>query len=100
MSAKSNVTAVELGIDAAMALDVFNAAKKAKKAAEEQLKDAEHILRAALGSATVGTVNGIVAVKVIAGQNSHIDKAELQRIAPEVLAETLVVTPYTYLRTA
>ena len=55
-------------------------------------------LRAELGDALVGTVNGIPAVKVVASQNTHVDKEKLAELAPEVYAQTLVVTPYTYLK--
>lgn len=99
MSEETNVTAVELDIKAIVALDAFVEAKKAKKAAEEAMRKAEKELREALGNAVTGKVNGIPAVKVVASQNSHINKEVLETEYPEIFAQTLVTTPYTYLKT-
>lgn len=89
---------VELSLTGARALDVFVAAKEAEKIAIETRKEAEKFLRTEIGDALAATVNGVVALKVVTSQNSHVDKAELQRLAPEILAQTLVVTPYNYLK--
>ena len=97
MSNETNVTK-PLTLAGAKALDEFITAREAKKEAEKALRDAEARLRAELGEALEGTVNGIPAVKVVASQNSHIDKATLESAYPEVYAQTLVVTPYTYLK--
>ena len=97
MSEETNVT-TPLTLAGAKALDEFITARNAKKDAEKALRDAEARLRAELGSALEGTVNGIVAVKVVASQNSHIDKATLESEYPEIYAQTLVTTPYTYLK--
>lgn len=97
MSETTNVT-THLTIAGAAALDAFIAARDAKKAAEKAMRDAEQIIRAELGNAVEGTVNGIPAVKVVASQNSHINKEVLAADYPEVYAQTLVVTPYTYLK--
>lgn len=100
MSEQTNVpNAVELDIKAIVALDNFIEAKKAKKEAEEAMRIAEAQLRNALGEALTGNVNGVPAVKVVASKNSHIDKATLESEYPEIFAQTLVTTPYTYLKT-
>lgn len=97
MSNETNVT-TPLTIAGAKALDEFITARNAKKEAEKALREAEAKLRAELGEALEGTVNGIPAVKVVASQNSHINKEVLQKDYPEVFAQTLVTTPYTYLK--
>lgn len=99
MSESTNVKAVELPIEAIVALDTFIQAKKAKKEAEDALRTAEKTLREALGESLTGNVNGVPAVKVVASKNSHIDKATLESEYPEIFAQTLVTTPYTYLKT-
>ena len=99
MSDSTNVNAVELPIEAIVALDTFIQAKKAKKEAEEALRTAEKTLREALGGALTGKVNGVPAVKVVASKNSHINKEVLETEFPEIYAQTLVTTPYTYLKT-
>jgi predicted phage-related endonuclease len=99
MSNSTNVNAVELTIEATLALDTFIQAKKAKKEAEEALRGAEKALREALGEAITGNVNGVPAVKVIASKNSHINKEALETEYPEIYAQTLVTSPYTYLKT-
>lgn len=99
MSESTNVTTIALSLAGAVALDEFINAKKAKKEAEEALRSAEAKLRQELGNALVGTVNGISAVKVVSSQNSHVAKDILADKYPEVYAETLVVTPYNYLKT-
>ena len=97
MSNETNVT-TPLTLAGAKALDEFITARNAKKEAEKALRDAEARLRAELGNAVEGTVNGISAVKVVASQNSHINKELLATEYPEVYAQTLVTTPYTYLK--
>ena len=98
MSNETNVTK-PLTLAGAKALDEFITAREAKKEAEKALRDAEARLRAELGEALEGTVNGIPAVKVVASQNSHINKEVLETEYPEIFAQTLVTTPYTYLKT-
>jgi hypothetical protein len=98
MSESTNVTTTPLYFVGVSALDDFIAARNAKKEAEKAMRDAEARLRAELGDALIGTVNGIPAVKVVASQNSHIDKDKLVELAPEIYAQTLVTTPYTYLK--
>jgi indole-3-glycerol phosphate synthase len=97
MSEETNVT-TPLTLAGAKALDEFITARNAKKDAEKALRDAEKRLRAELGNALEGTVNGIAAVKVISSQNSHISKELLEKDYPEIYAQTLVTTPYTYLK--
>ena len=100
MSDSTNVpNVVELDIKAIVALDEFIEAKKAKKEAEKVMRDAEAKLRNALGEALTGNVNGVPAVKVVASKNSHINKEVLETEFPEIYAQTLVTTPYTYLKT-
>lgn len=100
MSSMTKVSSktVPLTLEAIIALDAFNNAKKAEAEAKKAKAHAEAILREALGEATEATVNGIVALKVIASRSTHIDKDALLTAFPEAYEATLKQTPYTYLK--
>jgi predicted phage-related endonuclease len=93
-----NKSEVELSSVAIVALTKFAEAKKAKAQAEKAIREAEAILRDELAEASVGTVSGVAAVKVVASHNSHIDKEGLKVAFPEVYEQYLNVTNYTYLK--
>jgi hypothetical protein len=95
---KAPSTTVHFSIEAIIALDAFNSAKKAEAEAKKAKAAAEVILREALGEATEGLVNGITAVKVVFSQNTRNDKEALQTAFPEAYEATLVSTPYSYLK--
>ena len=98
MSSETNVSTIPLTLEGVLALDEFINAKEAEKVAVAARKAADEKLRAVLGDAVVGTVNGIPAVKVVGSQNSRLNKSELQDKHPEIYNEFLVVTPYNYLK--
>ena len=85
--------------NAAILIAKFEAAKAAIKALEEQKATAEAELRQLLGDAEVGTINGVNRIKVATSSNSKIDRKVLQEAYPEAYEATLVVTPYTFLKT-
>lgn len=85
--------------DAATHIAKFEAAKAAIKALEEQKAAAEAALRELLGEAEVGTIAGVKRVKLAQSSNSKIDRKVLQEAYPEAYEATLVVTPYTFLKT-
>lgn len=104
--AKTNkvVEGVELSAKAVKALSVFNKAKEAEAKAKALKSKAEAILREALGESKAGIVEGIVAVRVVNGSNSHFDKVALKEFLGEkeyakATAEALKTTAYDYLRT-
>ena len=82
------------------ALTDFIQAKADEKSAKERKAIAEAILREALGTATVATVNGTKAFSLVSSKNSSFDSKMLQEKFPVAYAETLRVTPYDYIRTA
>jgi hypothetical protein len=90
---------VELSEAGAKALASFNKAKKAEAKAKALKEKAEALLRAELGEATSATVAGIVAVKVVAGKNSHFDRKALLENYPDAYQATYQETAYTYLKT-
>jgi len=76
----------------------FNAAKAAIKALEAKKAAAETALRAALGNASVGTINGVERVRVNHRNRSNIDREALKAAFPEAYAATLTETAYTVLQ--
>lgn len=84
---------------AAKLIAQFDATKAAIKALEEQKAAVEAELRQLLGDAEVGTIAGVNRIKVAQSTNSKIDRKLLQEAYPEAFQATLVVTPYTFLKT-
>lgn len=99
--AKSNKTVegVELSAKAVKALATFNKAKAAEAKAKALKAKAEEILREALGEAKAGIVDGIVAVRVVNGKNTHFDRELMKENFPEAFEATLRSTEYDYLKT-
>jgi predicted phage-related endonuclease len=85
--------------NAAVLIAKFEAAKAAIKALEEQKAEAESALRELLANAEVGTIAGVKRIKIAKSSNSKIDRKLLQEAYPEAFEATLVVTPYTFLKT-
>ena len=98
-SNKTQVTTVELSAAAVKALTIFNKAKAAEAKAKALKAKAEAILRAELGSAKAATVEGVVAVRVVNGSNSHFDRELMKELYPEAFTATLKTTEYDYLKT-
>jgi methylthioribose-1-phosphate isomerase len=90
---------VELTEAGVKALNAFNKAKKAEARAKALKEKAEAILRAELGNNTEATLEGVVALKVIASKNSHFDRKALLELYPEAYQATYQETAYTYLKT-
>ena len=104
--AKTNKTVegVELSTKAVKALAVFNKAKAAEAKAKALKSKAETILREALGEAKAGIVEGVVAVRVVNGSNTHFDREALEAFLGEqeykkAVDKALKTTAYDYLRT-
>lgn len=94
-----NTEAVAVLDPSAEALIVeFNAAKAAIKALEAKKAAAESAIRAALGGASVGTINGVERVRVNHRNRSNIDREALKAAFPEAYAATLTETAYTVLQ--
>lgn len=77
----------------------FNEAKAAIKLFEAEKAEAESALRDMLGSAEVGVIDGVERLRISARTTSKIDRELLKTAWPEAFEATLVVTPYTVLRT-
>jgi predicted phage-related endonuclease len=99
MSTQEVSAKVELDAVAIQALAQFRIAKEAEAAAKASKKQAEKILREALGSALVGTANGFDVIVVKDGVNTSFDRKVMLEIAPEVYNLTLRRTEYTFLDT-
>ena len=76
----------------------FNEAKAAIKALEAAKAAAETKLRAMLGDAIVGAINGVERVRILSRNRSNIDREALKTAFPEAHAATLVETQYTVLQ--
>mgnify|MGYP000440983776 FL=1 len=90
---------VELSEAGVKALNAFNKAKQAEAKAKAAKAKAEALLRAELGEATEATVQGVVAVKVIASKTSSFDRKALLDLFPEAYGATYRETEYDYLKT-
>jgi hypothetical protein len=101
VAVKSNKTVegVELSAKAIKALTTFNKAKAAEAKAKALKSKAEAILREALGEAKAGVVEGVVAVRVVNGANTHFDRELMKSLFPEAYEATLKTTEYDYLKT-
>ena len=91
-------TTTELSAEAQVALKQFADAKEAIKAFEAQKEQAEAILREALGTAEVGTVDGLSVVKVAKRERKGTDAKVLAEKFPEAYEATLVETAYSFLQ--
>jgi hypothetical protein len=98
---KSNKTtkAIELSEVGANAVKAFNKAKQAEAKAKALKAQAEEIIRAELGQSVEGMIGGLVAVKVVAGSNTHFDRELLQTVYAEAYEATIRKTAYTFVKT-
>lgn len=93
-------TTVAFDLDAAKAVQAFEEAKRIIREAEEAKKEAEAVIREALGSATAGTIAGVTVVKVSERERVSISASAVKE-ADEALYNRLAkVTPYSVLMTA
>jgi hypothetical protein len=99
--AKTNkaVEGIELSAKAVKALATFNKAKEAEAKAKALKSKAEAVLREALGEAKAGFVEGVVAVRVVNGKNTHFDREVMLANYPEAYEATIKTTEYDYLKT-
>jgi hypothetical protein len=93
------VEGVELSAKAVKALSAFNKAKQAEAKAKALKAKAEAVLREALGEAKAGFVEGVVAVRVVHGSNTHFDRELMKSTYPEAFEATIRSTEYDYLKT-
>lgn len=91
--------AVELSAKAIKALAAFNRAKAAEAKAKAAKAKAEAIVRAALGEAVKGTVEGVAVVSVVSSKNTSFDREVMKSLYPEAYEATLRTTEYDYLKT-
>jgi aminopeptidase N len=101
---KSNKTtktakAVELTEAGANAVKAFNKAKAAEAKAKAQKALAEEIIRQELGESVEGMIDGLTAVKIVSGSNTHFDRELLMVAYREAFDATLRTTAYTYVKT-
>lgn len=95
----TTTTVAELGAGAEAIIARFTEAKKLAKAAEEAKKAAEAELRAMLGDAKVGTINGVERIKISERATTTVDRELLKSAFPEAFEATVGKTPYTILTT-
>lgn len=93
---------IEVGFNAEAreAIKRFNEAKELADKAEAQKKEAEAVLRQALGEATVATVGGIVAFQLIAKTNTYVNAKALKVDFPEAYEATQYQTSYDFIKVA
>lgn len=98
----SNNTAVELGFNADVrkALKAFNEAKALADKADALKKEAEAVLRQALGEATTATIGGITAFQLISRSNTYINTKALKVDFPLAYEATQYQTAYDYIKVA
>jgi predicted phage-related endonuclease len=88
----------KVALDSSAALPLiqqYAAAKAAIKALEAEKDAAEAALRALLGDATEGMVDGVTRVTIAQRNRSNIDRKSLQEVFPEAYELCLTETPYT-----
>ena len=95
-------TAIELGFnsDVRKALKAFHEAKELADKAEALKKEAEAVLRQALGEATEATVGGITAFKLISRTNTYVNAKALKVDFPEAYEATQYETAYDFIKVA
>lgn len=87
------------GTNAADLIVRFNAAKKAMKELKAEKEAVEAELRALLGDATVGTIDGIDRAFIQSISREGIDRDTLARDFSEAYEATRTTTTYTVLKT-
>lgn len=87
------------GTDAQALIDTLNEAKRMAKAATEQAEVAKAALKALLGEAREGVLDGILKVELVEKSRKGIDAALLESTFPEAFVACGKVTTYTELRT-
>lgn len=98
----SNNTAIELGFNADVrkALKAFNEAKALADKADALKKEAEAILRQALGEATTATIGGVTAFQLVSRSNTYINTKALKVDFPLAYEATQYQTAYDFIKVA
>jgi predicted phage-related endonuclease len=93
--------AVEVGFSKEVreAYALFNEAKAQAKRAEEIKKNAEPILRKALGTATVATVGGVKAFSLESRKRTVVDTARLEKDFEDIFKLLSSITEYDFIKT-
>lgn len=92
-------TTAQLEPAAASVLARFNEVKNLIKELDAEKSKLDEEIRAMLGDASVGTIDGVERVRLSLRNNSKIDREMLKAAWPEAFEATLVVTPYTVITT-
>lgn len=90
---------VEFSADQRKAFEAYVTAKKAIKALTDQKDEAEKILREALGSADVATIDGTTVLKVSHRKRVNFNEKKFAESHPELHAEFSSVKEFTALLT-
>lgn len=85
---------VELGKDIEQAIALFNDAKEAIRTLEKQKKEAEALIKEAMGEATIGLIDGVERVKISFTTRTDLDKAKVKEIFPEAYETCLKTTTF------
>jgi hypothetical protein len=80
-------------------IDDLNTAKRLRKTAEEQEAAAKAAIKALLGDAREGVVDGVVKVELVEKSRKGVDTELLEKAYPEAYAACGKVTLYDELRT-
>ncbi len=92
---QATTTVAELNVSIESAIARFNEAKDTIKVLELQKKQAEEEIRELMGSAEIGTVNGVERVKISTRTRSDINKDDLKAVFPEAYELCLKSSTYT-----
>lgn len=88
---------VELDKSLEAAIARFNDAKDAIKVLEQQKKEAEELLREAMGNAEVGLIGGVKRVEIKPRSRETLNTAVLKEVFPEAYEQCRGETFYTIL---
>ena len=88
------------GTDVQARIDALNEAKRLVKAAEQAEAEAKAAIKALLGEARVGTLDGVIKVELFAKTRKGVNRELLEKAYPEAYAACSTVTTYDELRTS
>ena len=94
---EQTVPVVELDKSLEEAIARFNDAKDAIKVLEQQKKEAEEVLREAMGDALVGLIDGVKRVEIKPRSRETLNTADLKEVFPEAYELCRGETFYTIL---
>jgi hypothetical protein len=87
------------GTDAQALINTLNEAKRMAKAATEQAEAAKTALKALLGEAREGVLDGVLKVELVEKSRKGVDTELLEKAFPEAFAACGKVTTYLEMRT-